>query len=252
MFFWLIALAAGAALVELLTMASVRATPARLAALTAGAVVVLLVYYYREHLATADMWLQGSLGGTLMTVPAALTMTALLGILARYPKKSLLLIPSFIAILGVLYIFLFLSYLIILYTGPNGKAWIFFVLIVLWCSDTGAYAVGRTIGRHKLSPLVSPNKTVEGAVGGAGCGLAAALILNMALLTTLSLGQAAALGLVISLAGQVGDLCESALKRHFGCKDSGGMLPGHGGMLDRLDSLLFAAPLLWYCRLLIE
>jgi phosphatidate cytidylyltransferase len=194
---------------------------------------------------------QSSLAGAVMTVPAVLTFAALLSILARYPGKTVFIDPPFLYLLGVLYISLFLSYLILLYNGPNGREWIFFVLIVLWCNDSGAYAFGRTLGRRKLSPLVSPNKTVEGAAGGVGCGIVATLCLNLVLLTALSVMQAAALGLVISLAGQAGDLCESALKRHFGCKDSGSMLPGHGGMLDRIDSLLFAAPVAYYCKLII-
>jgi phosphatidate cytidylyltransferase len=251
LFCWIIALAAGTALFELLTMASVRSPLTRLTVLTAGVGIVLLVHHYRPHLPAEGMRLQSSLSAAVITIPAVLTVAVLLSILARYPGKTVFLDPPFLYLLGVLYISLFLSYLILLYNGPDGREWIFFVLIVLWCNDSGAYAFGRTLGRRKLSPLVSPNKTVEGAAGGAGCGLVAAIALKMLLVTALSVTQAAALGMVISLSGQAGDLCESALKRHFGCKDSGSMLPGHGGMLDRIDSLLFAAPLAYYCKLMI-
>jgi phosphatidate cytidylyltransferase len=248
---WIIALAAVTALFELLAMATVRSSLIRLSVMTAGAGIVLLVHHFRTHLAAEGMRFQSSLSGGVMAVPAVLTYAVLLSILARYPQKSIFVDPPFLYLLGMLYISLFLSYLILLYNGPSGREWIFFVLIVLWCNDSGAYAVGRTLGRRKLSPMVSPNKTVEGAVGGTVCGLGAALALKLFLVTALSFTQAAALGVVISLSGQAGDLCESALKRHFGCKDSGSMLPGHGGMLDRIDSLLFAAPLAYYCKLLI-
>lgn len=250
-FCWIIALTAGTALFELLAMASVRSSLIRLTVMTAGVGIVLLVHQYRTHLAAEGMRFQNSLSGAVMTVPAVLAFAVLLSILARYPGKTVFIDPPFLYLLGVLYISLFLSYLIVLYNGPGGRELIFFVLIVLWCNDSGAYVFGRTLGRRKLSPLVSPNKTVEGAAGGAVCGLVAALALSMILVTALSFAQAAALGLVISLSGQVGDLCESALKRHFGCKDSGSMLPGHGGMLDRIDSLLFAAPLAYYCKMMI-
>jgi phosphatidate cytidylyltransferase len=232
-------------------MASVRSALIRLTVMTAGVGIVLLVHHYRTHLVAEGMRFQSSLSGAVMTVPAVLAFAVLLSILARYPGKTVFIDPPFLYLLGVLYISLFLSYLIVLYNGPSGRESIFFVLIVLWCNDSGAYAFGRMLGRRKLSPLVSPNKTVEGAAGGAVCGLVAALALKIVLVTALSFTQAAALGLVISLAGQAGDLCESALKRHFGCKDSGNMLPGHGGMLDRIDSLLFAAPLAYYCKMMI-
>jgi phosphatidate cytidylyltransferase len=167
---WIIALSAVTALFELLTMASVRSPLTRLTVLTAGVGIVLLVHHFRTHLAAEDMRFQSWLSGGVMAVPAVLTYAVLLSILARYPKKTIFVDPPFLYLLGVLYISLFLSYLILLYNDPDGREWIFFVLIVLWCNDSGAYAFGRTLGRRKLSPLVSPNKTVEGAAGGAGDG----------------------------------------------------------------------------------
>jgi phosphatidate cytidylyltransferase len=251
LFCWIIAIAAGMALFELLGMAPVQSAVSKLSIITAGVSIVLLVDQYRPHLLYESMQYQSTLFGMLMTAPALLTYAVLLSVLALYPRKSFFMAAPFVAFLGVLYISLFLSYLILLYNNHNGKEWIFFLLIVLWCNDTGAYACGRTLGRIKLSPLVSPNKTVEGAVGGLGFSMIAALSVKMYLLTVLSFTQAAVLGLVIAVSGQAGDLCESALKRHFGCKDSGSMLPGHGGMLDRIDSLLFAAPIAYYCKLMI-
>jgi phosphatidate cytidylyltransferase len=251
LFSWIIAIASGMALFELLAMAPVQSALSRMSILIAGVSIVLLVHQYRAYLLYERMQYQSTFFGMLMTAPALLTYAALLSVLARYPRKSFFMAVPFVAFLGVLYISLFLSYLILLYNGQDGKQWIFFLLIVLWCNDTGAYACGRTLGRLKLAPLVSPNKTVEGAVGGLGFSLIAALFVKMYLLTVLSFTQAAVLGLVIAVSGQAGDLCESAIKRHFSCKDSGSMLPGHGGMFDRIDSLLFAAPIAYYCKLMI-
>ena len=247
----IIAVAAGIALYEFLTMIAVQSPISRLFMLAAGVSIVLLVHQCRTRLLYEGLQFQNALAGKLMIISVLLTIAAMLSLPALYPRKTPLLVAPVINLLGILYISLFLSYLILLYNGQDGKAWIFFVLLVLWCNDSGAYACGRTLGRHKLSPLVSPNKTVEGAIGGVVISLIAAVIAKMFLLKHLSLTQAAALGLVIALAGQAGDLCESALKRHFGLKDSGSVLPGHGGMLDRIDSLLLAAPFVYYAKLLI-
>jgi phosphatidate cytidylyltransferase len=232
-------------------MVSVQSVFSRLFGLSAGLIIVSLVQQYRTHLSFASMQYQSGLFNLLMTFPALLIFAALLIMLALYPRKNVLTALPFIGVVGVLYISLFLSYLILMYNGPEGKAWVFIVLVVLWCNDSGAYACGRMLGRHKLSPLVSPNKTVEGAIGGVVFSLGAAVCAKMLFVAHLSFGQAAVLAAVISVAGQAGDLCESTLKRHFDCKDSGRLLPGHGGMLDRIDSLLFAAPLAYYYKMLI-
>ena len=120
--------------------------------------------------------------------------------------------------------------------------WLFFVLVSNWVGDSAAYYVGRAIGRHRLASRISPNKTWEGTAAstflGAGAGAA---YLSYAQLNV-SLFEAALLGLAVNVAGQLGDLAESGLKRSAGVKDSGSLLPGHGGILDRLDGLLFAIP----------
>lgn len=130
----------------------------------------------------------------------------------------------------------------------QGRFWMLLLFAVIWGGDILAYFLGRTLGRTRLAPRISPNKTVVGAVGGLlGSGLAA-LGVKLAFLRVQpgpTLGALALIVLLTALAGQVGDLAESALKRGAGIKDSGALLPGHGGMLDRLDSLLFAAPMLW-------
>lgn len=128
-----------------------------------------------------------------------------------------------------------------------GPGWLFVTLAIAFLSDTGAYAFGRLWGKHKLYPAVSPGKTWEGAVGGlVGANLATIGFGSLLLVPELSLGKAVALGVLGSLAGQVGDLFESMLKRSHGVKDSGSLLPGHGGMLDRVDALLFVGPVVYY------
>jgi len=127
---------------------------------------------------------------------------------------------------------------------PQGPRVLLFLLVLLWVGDTLAYFTGRAVGRHKLAPEVSPGKTWEGAAanlaGSVLVGLVAARWIAVPRLHLL------VLAVLANLAGQLGDLTESAYKRSAGAKDSGTLLPGHGGMLDRLDSLIFAAPVVWY------
>lgn len=125
--------------------------------------------------------------------------------------------------------------------GAAGRANVLFLVIVVWASDVGAYAAGRWLGGRKLAPAISPGKTWSGAVGG----LLAAMLVGEAAGRLLAVGPAGRAALVAGLLGvsaQAGDLLESAVKRHFGVKDSGRLIPGHGGLLDRLDGLLTAAP----------
>jgi phosphatidate cytidylyltransferase len=126
------------------------------------------------------------------------------------------------------------------------------LLVIIMVSDTAAFFVGHAWGRRRLAPEVSPNKTVEGALGGLLGGVAGALAVRQLGLPDLPLAHAAALGLLVSALGIVGDLDESLLKRWAGVKDSGTLFPGHGGMLDRLDSLLFGGPVLYYYFLYVR
>jgi phosphatidate cytidylyltransferase len=145
----------------------------------------------------------------------------------------------------------------------NGPSLVTFLLCVVWAGDIAALYVGRAWGRRKLAPTLSPNKTWEGALGSvAGSLLATGGLLGLAHLLTarfdlarLSYSEAAwyywlGLAVVVNVAAQVGDLAESALKRSAGVKDSGALLPGHGGVLDRIDALLLAAPVLWFAQLI--
>jgi phosphatidate cytidylyltransferase len=150
-------------------------------------------------------------------------------------------------VLGPIYIGLPLSMIVCidLYPKGDGKMWLFFLLVVIFASDTGAYYAGRYFGRHKLYEAISPNKTWEGAIGG----LLLSLILSTLFLRIFpfhSLGlETIFLIIALSISGQIGDLVESMLKRNHGAKDSGAILPGHGGILDRIDGLLFAIPVLY-------
>jgi phosphatidate cytidylyltransferase len=120
----------------------------------------------------------------------------------------------------------------------------FFAMVMM--TDTGAYYTGRTIGRHKLAPRVSPGKTIEGSVGGFIAASLAGLVCKLIFFPSMPIWHALALGAVIGIVGQVGDLAESMLKRGSEVKDSGNIFPGHGGMLDRVDSILFCAPIIYY------
>jgi phosphatidate cytidylyltransferase len=114
-----------------------------------------------------------------------------------------------------------------------------------WLADSGGYFAGRYLGKHKLYPLVSPNKTWEGFFGAIGGALCAACLAHFIYLRSIPLSHALTLGLLSGTLGQLGDLAESLMKRSMAVKDSGQLLPGHGGMLDRVDALLVVGPLVW-------
>jgi phosphatidate cytidylyltransferase len=151
------------------------------------------------------------------------------------------------AVLGAAYPGLLISALVRLRELPSGAFWILLTLVVTWLNDTGAYFAGRAFGRRKLYPRISPSKTVEGAVGGFAASVGGALAVKMLFLPQLPWWGATAIGAGGALLGPLGDLSESMLKRAYGAKDSGEMLPGHGGLLDRIDALLFTAPFVLLC-----
>ncbi len=149
--------------------------------------------------------------------------------------------------LGLVYIALPITFLfLIAVLEPHGRLWLLLLLIVVWANDTFAYFTGRLIGKHKLSPEISPGKTIEGAVGGLTGGGLVAYVFNYYANLMPAAHWIIALSIVIGIAGIFGDLGESLLKRSAGVKDSGSLIPGHGGILDRMDSLLFPAPILYY------
>ena len=127
-----------------------------------------------------------------------------------------------------------------------GVAWIYYICAITWLQDTGAYFVGRSFGRHKLAPILSPKKTWEGAAGGMLGAILTGVVCVPLLGLPITVAQGTLLGVVGGIAGPLGDLSESLIKRQVGLKDAGNLIPGHGGILDRADSLLFTAPLLYY------
>ena len=151
---------------------------------------------------------------------------------------------------GVLYVALLLTFVALLKKrGDDGGDWIFITLTCTWFSDTGAYFAGRFIGPawpKKLYESVSPKKTVIGGLGGVVASFGALVLAKLWYLPSLSWADCALVAIPANLLGQMGDLCESMLKRSVGVKDSGALLPGHGGMLDRIDALLFTAPYIYF------
>ena len=162
----------------------------------------------------------------------------------RYPARGIQTTSLFM--LGVVYIGFLFPHVLWIHRGPEGAEWVFFILLVAMLGDTGGYVVGRAWGKRKLLPHISPGKTIEGGVGSICGNGVAALIAWQYLLPNRSASELVVLALLMGLLAQLGDLCESALKRACGAKDSGRFFPGHGGVLDRIDSLLFPIAFIYY------
>lgn len=191
-------------------------------------------------------------------LPAALMLLVVVALLLEIVKREPRPILNVGAtLLGAIYVGWFFSYLTLLrglnhphilipaVRGTTQGEWlVFFVSGTTWLSDSGALFVGKALGRHKLAPHVSPAKTWEGSLGGLLVAVLGGLLFGKML--HIPLGEAAALAALCGLVGQIGDLCESALKRDLQVKDTGAVIPGHGGILDRIDSLLFSAPIAYY------
>ena len=154
-------------------------------------------------------------------------------------------------VFGFMYIPLLISYIILLRCSENGITWVFFVIIAAFAGDTSAFYAGKSLGKTKLIPAISAGKTVEGAIGSIVGTVLVCLLFKVLFFHDLSIVHAIILGFMGSIVGQLGDLCESALKRTSMVKDSGFFLPGHGGILDRLDSLIFMIPFVYYYNVLV-
>jgi len=152
---------------------------------------------------------------------------------------------------GVCYIPLSLSLLILLRSSADGVTWIFLLCAIIFAGDTTALYAGTLWGRHRLSPAISPGKTIEGSVAGLAAGLVVGLVAKALFMPEWEWADCILFSVAVGVAGQVGDLFESALKRSSNVKDSGTLLPGHGGVLDRIDALLFAAPVAFGLRMYI-
>lgn len=192
-------------------------------------------------LLASDRYLLLVVSLTLLVLFSGLVFLFRIGDMKRVAAETSLLL------MGYLYVPLLLGYFILLRDRPQGVSWIFLLLVVVMCGDTFAFYVGSSIGKRKLYPVVSPNKSVEGALGGLAGSAIGALIARALFFPELTVTACLVSAVLLGVLGQLGDLFESLLKRSFGVKDSGRIVPGHGGILDRLDSMLFAAPAAFYC-----
>jgi phosphatidate cytidylyltransferase len=156
------------------------------------------------------------------------------------PRKPYRVIAGCLVYIGAL-----LATLVLLRELEHGRNWVIIVLAATFAADTGAYAVGKLTGRHKMAPAISPGKTWEGAAGGYAAGFAAVVILERLLAPDIALAATLAMAALVPLAAEGGDLFESWMKRRMGVKDASGLLPGHGGFMDRLDSILLVSPVVY-------
>ena len=183
------------------------------------------------------------LGGTFFTVYLLYLIVRL--VMQLYSQESSPLTNLAYSYMGQMYIALPLGVMSMFYTLPDGKALLLTMFIMIWLNDTGAFLVGSAIGKHKLFPRISPNKSWEGFIGGVVFAIASAFVFKYcfpAYYETIALPSLCGLGLVVGGFATWGDLVESLIKRTLGVKDSGSILPGHGGILDRIDSLLLVIP----------
>ncbi|MCK8823516.1 phosphatidate cytidylyltransferase [Fuchsiella alkaliacetigena] len=207
-----------------------------------GSLVLLLVVYLKSNNFVLPI-------STSSVVIVFLYLLLLKNLFISSKEGTSAIFDSATTILGVLYIGGFFSYFILIYnftfSGEQlGEILIWIPIISSWMTDTFAYLVGMKFGKHSLAPQVSPNKTIEGAVGGVVGSVIGVLVYGS--LLPLTIKERVILGVILSVASQLGDLVESSLKRDAEIKDSGDLIPGHGGLLDRFDSLLFALPTFYY------
>jgi phosphatidate cytidylyltransferase len=186
----------------------------------------------------------------LWSVPAGVTL-AMLALVARVDRATASAAPPApgigLTILGAFYVGALFPYFALLRNRADGIAAIIFILLLVVASDTGAYFTGSWLGQTKLAPHVSPKKTVEGAIGGLALCIVAGLLFHQPLVPGWGPGRTVLLSAAIGILAQLGDLAGSALKRSGGVKDSGWIFPGHGGLLDRACSMVFAVVLAYYC-----
>ncbi|MEW6057160.1 MAG: phosphatidate cytidylyltransferase [Bdellovibrionota bacterium] len=148
---------------------------------------------------------------------------------------------------SLVWIVSFTAFLPLIRDGLNGSRWILLFLLIVWVGDTAAYFCGRKYGQKKLYPLISPGKTLEGAAGGLIGSVIASLLFKLIVFKGLGWFGAIVTPLLVGVVSQVGDLCESFFKRAYGLKDSGTILPGHGGFLDRFDGIVYSLPVMYFC-----
>lgn len=191
---------------------------------------------------TASFALPVPEGGAL----TAVLLAALAAGLWRPQGKRVTWEPLAITVFGICYVNWLLGHGLPLRDLPFGKEWVLLLVWVTWLGEAAAYLAGSTVGRHQLARVISPRKTIEGSVAQICVSVAAAVVGQAWFFGALPREHAVAVGVMLGVVGQVGDLVESALKRSVGTKDTSQLIPGHGGMLDRIDSLLFNTPVLFY------
>lgn len=209
-----------------------------------GALVIAAVYFSGEHYADSPA------GTVLRWLIAAAVLALLLASVLTYGRPGALVLQDVcvMAVAGLVIPWAF-SCMLQLRMLPHGAGMVLMPLVAAFCSDSTALFTGMACGRHKMAPLVSPHKTVEGALGGIAGGVVGMVIFRIVFyfctLVPLHIGWCVVIGLAGALMGELGDLSFSVIKRQVGIKDYGRLLPGHGGVLDRFDSVLFAAPMIW-------
>lgn len=232
--------------------------------LSAGIVAWALYEYYAMAFARrrpVESWLATLAGTLLMGALAVQSLSFFVGgltfaifvfaclFLVRFGKMDTVAAELSLLCFGFLYITIPMAHLVLLRSLTHGTRWVLLVLFMVMLNDTCAYFTGTFLGRRKFYPDVSPNKSIEGAVGGLGGSVLAAALAHFSFLPWTGAMEILFLGLIVGIVAELGDLFESLLKRSFGVKDSGCLIPGHGGILDRLDSLIFAFPLTYYFAL---
>ena len=209
-----------------------------------GALVIAAVYFSGEHYADSPA------GTVLRWLIAAAVLALLLASVLTYGRPGALVLQDVcvMAVAGLVIPWAF-SCMLQLRMLPHGAGMVLMPLVAAFCSDSAALFTGMACGRHKMAPLVSPHKTVEGVLGGIAGGVVGMVIFRIVFyfctLVPLHIGWCVVIGLAGALMGELGDLSFSVIKRQVGIKDYGRLLPGHGGVLDRFDSVLFAAPMIW-------
>jgi phosphatidate cytidylyltransferase len=202
-----------------------------------------IILWWGYGICCAVVWAAYGVGADLVLGVTALNLVAV-ALISMFQFKTDRSVLDVITrqLQGVLYIPVSLGFLVLIREGHSGAVWIFLLLAIIFAGDTSAYYVGSYLGRHKLSPAISPGKTIEGAIGGLGANLVVGAIGKAFFLPDLPWSLSIFFFLAVGIAGQLGDLFESEMKRSSNIKDSSNILPGHGGILDRIDALLFASP----------
>ena len=235
------------------------------AALVSAAVAVGIYEFYRLSFGAGPrpILLLGMTGGVLFSVDAVLessftlplvtgAVLAPLLLLALLPAKDRVPVEWAWTMAGLFLVGWTLSHAVLLRGEEDGREWLLTVVILTFAVDTGAYLVGRAVGRRRLAPTISPGKTWEGAIAGLVVGVGAAVAITAGFDLDIRVWQTVVLGLLVGFFAQAGDLAESMVKRAAGAKDASRLIPGHGGLLDRLDSLIPAVVVVYYFLQYVE